>query len=125
MPNINVDMTDDDYQYLMIHKALFRAYTWDAYVMKACLNWPMKAKEYGTSMSYSIPPPDHIDNKKVTFRMSDTTHEKVNVVREKLGYTWREFLMYPSQHDDICTLVMRWSNKSEGFQVLAEGEDNE
>ena len=120
MPNINILMKSEDYQYLMIHKALMEAYTWDDYVEKACTNFPMKARTYGESLEYSSPPPDHIDNKSVTIRMSDATHNKVNPRRESLGYTWREFLMYPSQNDWVYDVVNLWTSKSEGFQCLAE-----
>lgn len=112
MPNLNIDVTQMDYWLLIIHKALVGGDTWDEYVNVACLNFPMKAKVYGEKLSFSDHPPKTANNRKVTIRMSKETHARADKVRENLAFTWREFLLYPSQNDSVAKVLSAWFGDS-------------
>lgn len=109
MPNLNIDLTPMNYRLLTLHKSLVEADTWDDYVNKACMKYPMKAKKYGEHLPFSLPPPKREHNRKVTMRMSAATHVKADRIRFNLGYTWREFFLYPSQNDGVQRILNTWS----------------
>lgn len=134
MPNLNLLLTKANYKLFMVHKALVGADTWDQYVEKACGHFPMKIKVYGEKFEFSDPPPKHKDNRNVTVRMSDDTHTRVGETRKHLGYTWREFLMYPSQNDKVPEIITEWESTTSTSMVtkvhmgpypFKDGEDAE
>ena len=126
VPNINLPMDPFDYRVLMVHKALVGGIKWDDYVDRACMNFPMKIKTYGEVFSFSHPPPmdDPARNvRKVTIRMTDATYAKANRYRDDLGYTWREFLMYPSQKDDIHKIIENWYRSTKVIKLSSLSRD--
>lgn len=120
MPSFTLLMTEHDYMKLIIHKALVEAANWDQYIQYACMPFPMRSRDYSDGFPFSEPP--RMNNlKQVSIRMSDEVHAKANEIRRKLNFTWREFVMYPSQNDGIDSLIQQWTLSSRLNKVVIKG----